>query len=78
MTPFRGYAPKIVFFVEKDSNFFFSATAAQVHIKFGLVVVSGIFNRTDVEIFYSMKNMAAMAKNRTWGPTLVFGLYFKN
>ena len=65
MTPWRGYGPLYVknsVFVVKHSNFFSSGRAAQIQTKFGLVLLYGILHRTDVGIFDSTKNMAAMAK----------------
>ena len=69
--PLKGLWPLICeknsVFVVKHSNFFSSETAAQIPTKFSLVLLKALLHRTDVGIFDSSKNMAAMAKNRTGG-----------
>ena len=47
------------------SKIFFSETAESIATKLGVIVIWGVLYRTAVRIFDSLKNMAAMAKNRT-------------
>ena len=68
----RQSLPSSLVVVNNLSELFSSDTIWPIDTKLGINVSWGILHRTDVGIFDSLKNMAALTKNRTKGSDSIF------